>query len=151
MQIWIFKMKKTSTLLLLVLLSVGGCASTDGQIVYHWTRPRTGVEKFVRDHSKCMREAEPFKILPRFKTFFHDMFYSEEQKLEVRADWDSEQGIWASYIPYTGAQPVVVNYLRDDSDADPATYSKCMTKKGYTTRSYDIPEITNIKLHNFKN
>lgn len=119
----------------------------DGQVVYHWQRPKTGVQKFARDHNACMHEAESFKLMPRFKTLFHSMFYSEEEKLMIRADWDSERGIWATYIPYTGAQPLIVNYLRDDEDISPSEYSSCMQDRGYTFRNYEIPEITNIRLH----
>ena len=75
----------------------------------------------------------------------------EEQKLAIRADWDADKGIWATYIPYPGAQPLIVNYLRDDADVDPGDYSDCMKSKGYTIRSYEIPEITNIRLHGRSN
>ena len=43
-------------------LSLCGCSwlqwgdSAKGQIIYHWERPRTGIEKFSRDHSECMRK-----------------------------------------------------------------------------------------------
>ena len=94
-----------------------------------------------------MREAESFSMLPRMQTLWHSMFYTEEKKLDIRADWDSDKGIWATYIPYPGAQPLIVNYLRDDADVDPGDYSKCMKKKGYTIRAYEIPEITNIRMH----
>ena len=127
------------------------CASGDGQIVYHWERYNTGIEKFARDHNQCMREAESFSMMPRLKTLWHSMFYTEEHKLAVRADWESEKGIWATYVPYPGAQPLIVNYLRDDSNVSPKDYSKCMYKKGYTIRSYEIPTITNIKLHGQSN
>lgn len=130
-----------------ILASCSSWREGDGQIVYHWERYNTGVEKFARDHNYCMHQAEAFKLLPRFKTLFHSMFYSEEEKLFVRADWNADRGIWATYVPYTGAQPLVVNYLRDDAEVDPADYSKCMRDRGYTIRNYDIPEITNIRLH----
>ena len=112
----------------------------EGQIVYHWERPRTGVEKFARDHSECMRKAEDFKFLPNIKSWF----YSEEARYDIRADWHSEKGIWASYVPYTGAQPIVVNSIRDDSDSSPRKYRKCMESRGYTRRQHDIPTTTNI-------
>ena len=67
----------------------------DGQVIYHWERENTGVQKFARDHSECMRQAEDFKLLPDVRTWF----FSEEVKMNIRADWHSEKGIWASYVP----------------------------------------------------
>lgn len=131
---------------------LSGCSifsDSDGQVVYHWQRYNTGVEKFSRDHAYCMRLAEPFRIMPRMETFWHDMMYTEEKKLEVRADWTADRGIWASYVPYPGAQPLIVNSLRNDKDASPRTYSSCMKDLGYTIRYTDIPEITNINLHQY--
>lgn len=114
-----------------------------GQVIYHWQRPRTGVAKFARDHSECMREAEDFKFLPNIKSWF----YSEEVRYDIRADWYSEKGIWASYVPYPGAQPLVVNSIRDDKDSSPRKYRKCMEAKGYTKRRTDIPSTTNIFIY----
>jgi len=145
-------MMKKNALSLLAAILLSSCSSifvSDGQVVYHWERPHTGVEKFSRDHTHCMREAEAFKVLPRLKTLFYSTFYSEEKKLEVRSDWDSERGIWASYIPYPGAQPIITNSLRDDYDSNPRKYSSCMKSLGYTQRKYQIPEITNINLHKY--
>ena len=136
--------KNLFTLCFVLLLSA--CASGNGQLVYHWEKYNTGVEKFSRDHNYCMRQAEAFSMMPRLKTLWHYMFYSEEKKLYIRADWHADKGIWASYIPYPGAQPVIVNYLRDDADVSPRSYRNCMYNKGYTERSYEIPTITNIRL-----
>lgn len=138
---------KRNLFLLAIFTLITACASGDGQLVYHWERYNTGVEKFARDHNQCMREAEAFSMMPRLKTLWHSMFYTEEKKLAIRADWNADKGIWATYIPYPGAQPLIVNYLRDDSNVDPSDYSKCMHKRGYTNRSYEIPTITNIRLH----
>lgn len=143
-------MMKKAAFSLFALLLLTSCSSlivSDGQVVYHWERPHTGIEKFSRDHTYCMREAEAFKVMPRIKTLFYNMFYSEEKKLEVRSDWDSDRGIWASYVPYPGAQPIMLNSLRDDYDSSPRKYSSCMKQLGYTQRNYQIPEITNINLH----
>lgn len=130
-------------LLLTLLFLFSACtwlSEGEGQVIYHWERPRTGVEKFARDHSECMRKAEDFKFLPNFKSWF----YSEEARYDIRADWHSEKGIWASYVPYTGAQPILVNSIRDDSDSSPRKYRKCMEGRGYTRRLHDIPTTTNI-------
>ena len=137
-------MKKISLVLLsLVMCSCSFFSKGKGQVIFHWERPRTGVEKFARDHSECMREAEDFKLVPSIKNWF----YSEEKRIDIRADWHSEKGIWASYVPYPGAQPLVVNSVRDDTDSSPRKYRLCMEKKGYTHRSHDIPEITNIFIY----
>lgn len=111
-----------------------------GQVIFHWEKANTGIEKFSRDHSECMREAEDFKIIPNIKNWF----YTEERRIDVRADWHSEKGIWASYVPYWGAQPILVNSIRDDKDSSPKKYRKCMEKRGYSHRTHDIPTVTNI-------
>lgn len=134
-------MKKALTLLSVFLL--GSCtffSKGEGQVIFHWERPNTGVQKFSRDHSECMREAEDFKFIPSIKNWF----YSEEARYDLRADWHSEKGIWASYVPYWGAQPLLVNSIRDDQDSSPKEYRECMEKRGYTHRTHDIPSVTNI-------
>lgn len=111
-----------------------------GQVIFHWEKESTGIEKFSRDHSECLRYAEDFKLWPDFKSWF----YSEEAKLDIRADWHSEKGIWASYVQYQGAQPVLVNSLREDEDISPKKYRQCMEGKGYWHRTYSIPTVTNV-------
>ncbi|MBE6452347.1 MAG: hypothetical protein E7012_02520 [Alphaproteobacteria bacterium] len=119
----------------------------DGQVVFHWERPNTGVEKFSRDHAACLIEAKDIQFIPDF----HGWFYTEEVKLDTRADWKSDKGIWASYIPYAGAQPLIVNSRHDDQDIDPAEYRDCMENLGYYHRFHHIPEITNINVyHNYE-
>ncbi len=132
--------------LILIILTFPACSwlsKGQGQVIYHWERPNTGVSKFSRDHSECMRVAEDFKFLPSIKNWF----YSEEVRLDIRADWHSEKGIWASYVPYEGAQPLMVNSIRDDKDSSPRKYRICMEKRGYTRRMYDIPTTTNIFIY----
>ena len=129
-----------------ILFSLSSCtwlSKGEGQVIYHWEKYNTGVQKFSRDHSECMRLAEDFKFLPNIKNWF----YSEEARYDVRADWHSEKGIWASYIPYEGAQPIMVNSIRDDKDSSPRKYKNCMEKRGYNQRKYDIPEVTNIFIY----
>ncbi len=139
-------MKKIYCLILGLMLfpSCTWLSEGEGQVIYHWQRPKTGVEKFARDHSECMREAEDFKFLPSIKSWF----YSEEARIDIRADWHSEKGIWASYLPYPGAQPLVVNSIRDDKDSSPRKYRICMEKRGYIRRTSDIPSTTNIFIYN---
>lgn len=138
-------MNKNTLLPLISGILLSSCtlfSSGQGQVIYHWERENTGVAKFSRDHSECMRQAEDIS-LPDFRTWF----YSEEVKLDVRADWHAEKGIWASYVPYPGAMPVMVNSLRDDSDSDPKKYRLCMEDKGYWHRTYNLPSVTNIYVY----
>ena len=138
-------MNKKLTLIIFSGLLLSSCSwfsRGEGQVIYHWERENTGVEKFARDHSECMRKAENIR-LPDFRTWF----YSEEVKLDIRADWHAEKGIWASYIPYPGAMPIVVNSLRDDADSDPKEYRLCMEDKGYWHRTYNLPSVTNIYVY----
>lgn len=148
MLIWTFErnnmnMRKYFILFCLLLSSCTMFSRGTGQVIFHWQKQNTGVEKFSRDHADCLLIAKEFTLMPDFRTWF----YSEETKLNTRADWRSDKGIWATYIPYAGAQPLIVNSRYDDSDIDPADYNKCMKSKGYWHRSYDIPEITNINLY----
>lgn len=145
MQTWTFKMTKKLlpiTFSCLLACSCSFFSNGQGQVIYHWERENTGIEKFSRDHSECMRSAENIR-LPDFRTWF----YSEEVKLDIRADWHAEKGIWASYIPYPGAMPIVVNSLRDDADSDPKEYRLCMEDKGYWHRTYNLPSVTNIYVY----
>jgi hypothetical protein len=137
---------KKIILILSFLLTVSSCtflSKGQGQVIYHWERQKTGIQKFSRDHSECLRIAEDFKFLPSIKNWL----ITEEARYDIRADWHSEKGIWATYVPYSGAQPLIVNSIRDDSDSSPKKYKKCMEKRGYTHRMYDIPEITNIYIY----
>jgi len=145
MRIWTFDMTCKFVSPVIFSLLVSSCSffsGGQGQVIYHWERENTGVEKFARDHSECMRSAENIR-LPDFRTWF----YSEEVKLDIRADWHAEKGIWASYVPYPGAMPLVVNSLRDDADSDPKEYRLCMEDKGYWHRTYNLPSVTNIYVY----
>ena len=114
-------------------LSLCGCSwlqwgdSAKGQIIYHWERPRTGIEKFSRD--------------------FRTWFFSEEAKLDLRANWHADRGIWASYIAYPGAQPVLVRSMRENDGSNPRKYRVCMENRGYTHRKVNIPTVTNIYIY----
>ena len=90
-----------------------------------------------------MRAAENWSWTPDINSWF----YSEEAKLDIRADWHAERGIWATYVPYPGAQPLIVNSLRDDENIKPKAYRECMENRGYAHRFTDIPETTNLYIY----
>lgn len=133
--VWIF--------FVLFLCSCSYFSGGVGQLVYHWERTRTGIDRFVRDHKECLQHAKAIKWFPDFQSWF----YTEETHLNTRADWNSDRGIWATYVPYEGAQPLIINSQVDDVDIDPHKYVSCMKEKGYWFRNHDIPEITNINLY----
>ena len=141
MQIWIFKMKIVHFLMLFTLVLINAaCSKGQGQVIYNWEKENTGVSKFSRDHSECLREAEGWFYIPDFGSWF----YSEEYRYDIHVDWHKEKGIWASYVPYRGASPLLVNSIRNSARSDPKSYRLCMEKKGYWHRKYDIPSVTNI-------
>jgi hypothetical protein len=128
----------------LALLFLSSCSIFQGrgkgQIVFHWERERTGIEKFARDHSECMRKAESTRIIPDVRGWF----YSQEKQLNLRANWHAERGIWASYVATPGAMPVMVNSIRDDTRSNPRKYRLCMENRGYWHRTSNIPTTTNL-------
>lgn len=136
-------MKKIAVIGCLFLSACAYISGGSGQVVYHWERTHTGVQKFASDHGECMLSAKAFQLFPDFRSWF----YTEETKLNTKADWYADRGIWATYVPYDGAQPLVVNSRYDDTDIIPQEYVACMKKKGYWYRNHDIPEITNINLY----
>ena len=131
---------------LVLILAITSCTTFrgQGQVVYHWERQNTGIKQFARDHSECLNIASPFKFMPDFKSILH----SEEFRIDARADWHSSRGIWASYVPYPGAMPLMLNSLRSDDDINPAKYRRCMERRSYRHRKYDIPSTTNIYYYN---
>lgn len=135
-------MKKTIWIIAALFLT--SCSNIPkGQVVFHWDRHNTGGIKFARDHSECMRAAEAFKFWPSFKSWF----YTEEQRYNIVVKWHKEHGIWASFVPYPGAVPIMVNSVRDDTDASPKKYQDCMIKKGYFERTTNIPEASNLFIY----
>lgn len=143
MLIWIFDMNRFFLLILLFVLtscSLSSLQEGKGQVIYHWEREKTGASKFARDHSECLREAEGFFYIPDITSWL----YTEEYRYNIVVDWHKEKGIWASYVPYRGASPILVNSIRDSADSDPRKYRLCMEEKGYWHRAYDIPTVTNI-------
>ena len=99
----------------------------EGQKLFYWERPNTGVAWFAKDHRECMTEADwwPFE----FPTWPW-----ETKKLNLKFDNDSENGVWAQFIPYPGAQPVHINYAMSDWSVDYDDYQECMERRHYTQR-----------------
>ena len=132
-------------LLILFSLVLASCSSGGkGQIIYNWERENTGVAKFSRDHSECLRKAEGWFHWPNISNWF----YSEEYRYNIHVNGHKEKGIWASYVPHRGADPILINSIRDSADSNPRDYRLCMEEKGYWHRTYDIPSVTNIYVYN---
>ena len=118
--------------LFLGLFLLGGCwfvqqDDRNGQKLFYWERPNTGVAWFAKDHKECMLEADtwPFEW-PRWPW--------ESEEIKLRFDNDSENGIQAQFIPYPGAMPVHVNYAPADWSVDYDTYEACMLDRHYHER-----------------
>ena len=60
------------------------------------------MEQFIYDHKKCIEAADVIPDWPDWLTI------GDTRKLNTRADW-AGRGVWASYVPYDGAEPVLVN------------------------------------------
>ena len=138
-------MKKTA-LYSLIFVTLSACASFNehkGVSIFHWERDNTGVYKFARDHSECMHVAEDWHFFPTLKEM-KSWIITEEAQYNIKVDWHAEEGVWASYIPYPGAQPILVNTARTDLTYNPKNYRICMENKGYWHRNYEIPETTNL-------
>lgn len=140
-------MMKKICLYSLLTLALASCATSQedpkGVNIYHWERANTGVYKFSRDHSECMRVAENWRLFPTIREI-KGWLTTEEAQYHINVDWHAERGIWASYVPYPGSMPLMVNTAADDKDSDPKKYRICMENKGYLHRTYDIPETTNL-------
>ena len=120
-------------LFLLGLFCLGGCFfvvqedNREGQKLFYWERPNTGVAWFAKDHRECMLEADTWP-------FEWPGFPWEPEELKLRFDNDSENGVWAQFIPYPGAMPVHVNYAHADWSVDYDDYQRCMERRHYTQR-----------------
>lgn len=111
-------------------LSLSSCATEDGVDVYHWS-PATniGPGQFVRDHNACLREADswPFDTSPSDMLNYVTPGPAEYQH---RLDADDHR-LWASFVPYPGAQAVYVNDPNSSGSVDAEEYSACMESLGY--------------------
>lgn len=103
---------------------LSGCG---GQTVFYWERPNTGATWFAKDHTECLRKAD-------FWPYYWPGWpwgWQKEPDPNLRFDNDAANGIWASYVPYPGAQPLYVNSLRGDWSMSPSWYRRCMEDRGY--------------------
>ncbi len=116
-------------LICMVVTGVAACGSTEST-VYHWQgRGDIGPQKFVRDHNSCIREADswPFETSP-YAMF--DNLSPGPHDPKNRMD-PNDSKVWASFIPYRGAQPIYVNDFNGSTMVDGTEYASCMRSLGY--------------------
>lgn len=122
-------MKKTVRFFLVALGVSGlvGCGG-GGQTTFYWEKKDVGGVWFARDHNQCLAEADywPWST-PAWPL-------GSEKLPELRFDNNSDNGIWANFVPYEGAQPVYVNSVAADWSMSPSSYENCMEKRGYVQR-----------------
>lgn len=110
-------------LILFFLLTLPVCLSSCAgrSAYYHYTRPDTGINQFVRDHSYCLKQADyfPFDIPNPMST---------GAKPSKPADWD---GMWVAFSPYPGAPVVNMGANGNSSTIVHSIYIPCMMVKGY--------------------
>lgn len=111
------------------LLMLSACGS-DGQHIYYWERPNTGVVWFARDHSECLASADMWP----YEWPGMPWGWGTPKDLNLRFDNDADHGIWAQYIPFPGAQPVHVNSVAADWSMSYSDYEECMLQRHYTMR-----------------
>ena len=119
-------MKFKTAFLLMGAFLLNACDG--GQAIFYWEKPDTGPVWFAKEHNECLEEADwwPWS-LPSWPP-------GQTKLPELRFDNDSDNGIWANFVPYQGAQPVYVNSRQDDSSMSISTYESCMERKGYKQR-----------------
>ncbi len=117
--------------IIFLCLVLGGCVhAEEGQKTFYWERPNTGVAWFAKDHNECMLEADKFP----FEWPGWPWYWGKPKPLNLRFDNNSENGVWAQFIPYPGAQPVYVNYVPNDWSVSYNDYQDCMENRHYTQR-----------------
>lgn len=113
------------------LVAVAGLAACSTEAtVYHWSgRKDVGPNRFVVDHNACIREADwwPFE-----KSLYDTIDFISPGPHDPKHRIDAgEARLWASFIPYPGAQAVYVNDVNSSSTVDGADYVSCMEARGY--------------------
>ena len=121
--------------LLLLLTTIVLCSCTQ-QTMYHWHKPSTGTTQFVKDHNTCLCSAN-------FFPFTSPQLLQSTQLNNTRLKQNRSNGIWASWVPYKGAQPLYVNSAMNDSTMLRPLYASCMERRGYRqaytrTKSKDV-------------
>ncbi len=117
-------MKKT--FLSLLFLIIIGCSPLDkGQTIFYWENPLADEEWFVKDHNDCIEQADYWPwTLPAWPL--------NAQKVPSRKfQNESDNGVWASFVPYPGAQPLYVNTVWADWSVSTGAYQSCMQDRGY--------------------
>ena len=111
---------------------LGGCHldAQEGQKVFYWERPNTGVVWFAKDHRECMQEADLFP----FEWPSIPLFSDKPKELKLRFDNNAPTGVWAQFVPYPGAHPLYVNWADDDWSVDYDSYEACMKERHYHER-----------------
>jgi len=125
------KMKSIRTFLIVSLLFLSAC-SGKGQTIFYWRKDGVGPAWFAKEHNECLAEADYWPW--RWPTWP----LNTERVPELRLDNDADNGIWANFVPYAGAQPVYVNSLQNDGTMSPSTYKRCMLNKGYIERQPSV-------------
>lgn len=109
---------------------LASCSGDSESKVYHWaSKGDVGPKRFVVDHNLCMREADgwPFETSAgEMLDFISPGPHDPKHLLGAKDDM-----VWASFIPYKGAQAVYVNDVNSSSMIDGNDYATCMEKKGY--------------------
>ena len=121
-------MKKINQLFMFLALAfLAGCGYK-GQSIFYWEKSDVGPVWFAKEHNECLAEADwwPWQA-PAWPP-------GTARMPELRFDNNADNGIWANFVPYTGAQPVYVNSLVNDGTMSPGRYESCMEKKGYVQR-----------------
>ena len=125
-------MQKLKHLFLFSFLFVLAGCGYKGQTIFFWEKSDVGPIWFAKDHNECLAAADwwPWQM-PAWPP-------GSNRLPELRFDNNADNGIWANFVPYPGAQPVYVNSLVNDSTMSPSTYESCMEDKGYTQRQPKI-------------
>ncbi len=121
-------MKKINKLLMLLSLAVLAGCGYKGQTIFYWEKADVGPTWFAKEHNECLAKADywPWQA-PAWPP-------GTARMPELRFDNDADNGIWANFVPYPGAQPVYVNSLVNDATMSASSYESCMEKKGYVQR-----------------
>ena len=125
-------MTKTKRLFSLCLLLLVAACSGKGQSIFYWEKEGVGPTWFAKEHNECLAAADiwPWQM-PTWPP-------GTARMPELRFDNDADNGIWANFVPYPGAQPVYVHSLVNDGTMSPSRYTSGMLKKGYKERQPSV-------------